>query len=891
MSAGRSVLLITGGDAVMRRTFREQGRAYWSAEFALILEKHGWLDFATGAPELLADAAGLDGYQAVIVAWLPEDVWRPEYVETLRGYDGIVLLEGPFPPAVEELLEVERSGEAIVGASGPLSFGDGARAYLEARFGTTFPIGHRSGPEPSTRLGPSGSPQPLRLGPRRTITRKSGVSRNAYFELDPEPFEQNAGRGAISLVLAYRARFMRGQTFFDDPVDDALALLACVRCLAAVPAGPLRNALRDLVRDAAGSNRPPVRLADARSALARTVWGVALVEAAAALEDLSFARRAREVVGDFRDGWYSRAPADGALARWRALLVLALTELPAENQPPAGALAIGAFVPAPDGPPTPLLAWLDEQLSDRLGPDAIGSAPTSATWVGAVSAALRGSTGGDLPRGLDGFTLPDLMVLLGCLRRRGELPAARRLWRRLLDTAIVPTMAGSVSPLIALGLLEASAPIELAQGPAQAISGYSTEQIQAWAAPPYTLQPYAGVEEAVAILEDDAGPVPAIWRRGNLIATSFQLLAHLVHIHTVEPVIEPFAQFRSGDAIALEYLLVALLGSALAERPPAVVTVAPWPWGISYGLTIRHDVDRILGSGEFTRLFEFERSHSLAVSWFWLPDRLEPGQLATLEREPGHEVALHSVWLDQKERELTILARAVSRPMAGEALHGAGDSWLGHLSVRAAVDAGLFYTELAPPIADSPYARYPWIDAEGVVDAERIVGVTYNISIDGMLGTKPGSEGGPRLYRQLLNHPDINFDRLRNWVQSLPAEPRVDWTCDQVARWWRATHAEGGLSIRHVAGEDPDTTQFELTSPVALTDVELRIPGPPGSLESVWLDGSEAEWAELAEPEHPGVRVRVSLEPDRARTVALRHAGAAPVTSERQPAAATDGAN
>jgi hypothetical protein len=457
------------------------------------------------------------------------------------------------------------------------------------------------------------------------------------------------------------------------------------------------------------------------------------------------------------------------------------------------------------------------------------------------------------------------------------MAAARRLWRTLVQALydsrqglfmggkvaggeLIPSMTFAVAPTVALGLLDAADPIELINPARQALERYSAEQLDAWTAAPYTLQPYTGVKEVelVASLQLDGQALPAIWRRENTIATSFQLLAQIVHGHTVEPLAEPFAAFRSGDTIALEYLLLHVLGRALAERPPRAITVAPWPWGARYALTIRHDVDRVLDRQQFSRLLEFERRHGLGVSWFWLSDRLEPEQLAALDRAPGHEVALHAVRIDQKPRELARVGRTVATPIAGEAIHGAGDAWLGHLTVRAAIEAGLIYTELAPPIADCPYAGYPWVDADGRVGAERIIGITYNISIEGKLGVTPGSEGGPGIYRQLLNHPDLNFDRLTGWIAALPDEPHIAWTCAQLARWWGATHVAGALTIRHIDSE-PDRLQFVIEASDAVEDLELRIPCSAATVSEVTVNGAPAEWGELGEPEHAGIRVRLTL--------------------------------
>jgi hypothetical protein len=702
------------------------------------------------------------------------------------------------------------------------------------------------------------------------------------------PLELNVGKAAVSLTLAYRARFAQNERFFDDPVEDALALLACVRCLAALSAGTaLHRAFERLVIDAAGSNRAVVALSDDRAAVARAIWGVALAEAAAALGDTTFAERAKEIVVDARRDWGTPRFQDPVLRRWRALLAVTLSRQAGAAIGPSAARVLDAFLGGEPEPRGPLEAWLDVALARFLPPGVPDLDRAGSEWIASIARELQGSGGAQMPSGLEGLGVPELMLVLGTLRQLTYMPAARRLWRLLLETLhdarqglflagrvtsgrLAPGIAFAVSPMVALGLLDAAGAIDIVDGPTEALARYTAEQIEAWRAAPYTLQPYGPVGgEIVASLVAGDRELPAIWRRGNVIATSFQLLAHLVHVHTVEPLAEPFGSFRSGDATVLEYLLLHLLGAAIAEHEPAIATVAPWPWGVRYGLTVRHDVDRVLDEPEFRRLTDFERSRGLAVSWFWLPDRLDRAQLEELGHGANDEIALHAVRIAEKRRELELVGQAVVSPILGEAIHGSGDAWVGHSSVRAAVEAGLLYTELSPPIADRPYARYPVLSADGLVDSEKIIGVTYNVSIEGKLGAQPGSEGGPGVYRQLLNHPDLNFDRLKRWIDALPADKRVDWTCEQVARWWQATHVAGNLSISGARDAERRGLRLVLTSRHRVEDLELRVPCRPDDVVGVSIDGSEAEWLRLVEPEHTGIRVRLTLDPDTPRSVVV----------------------
>ena len=92
-----SILFVAAGPAVQTEVFARRGHAYWSAAFECVLEKRGILDYERREPEVLGDAEALSAYRIIIVAWLPPEQWSPRYLRGLRGFEGIVLLEGPVP--------------------------------------------------------------------------------------------------------------------------------------------------------------------------------------------------------------------------------------------------------------------------------------------------------------------------------------------------------------------------------------------------------------------------------------------------------------------------------------------------------------------------------------------------------------------------------------------------------------------------------------------------------------------------------------------------------------------------------------------------------------------------------------------------------------------------
>jgi hypothetical protein len=161
------------------------------------------------------------------------------------------------------------------------------------------------------------------------------------------------------------------------------------------------------------------------------------------------------------------------------------------------------------------------------------------------------------------------------------------------------------------------------------------------------------------------------------------------------------------------------------------------------------------------------------------------------------------------------------------------------------------------------------------VSREEIVGVTHNFSPDPSsqevtihAGEAPSdAKLGPHLqagfYGQILSHPDMNHERLRQWVNSLTQGDRRDWTCSEVAKWWSSTHRRQALSIVRLA--EPDALAvFELTSATDVRGLELNVSCDPNSLESIRTQSpagsGSVEWVDTADP--PGVRVCLDLHAD-----------------------------
>jgi len=104
-----SILFVRGDDDYARELYRTQGRAYWSGALPLALEKHGILGIDTAPFTAIEDTTIWDRYAVVLIARAPARIWTRELGESAATGRAGVVVEGPLPAPVAQLLGVRGS--------------------------------------------------------------------------------------------------------------------------------------------------------------------------------------------------------------------------------------------------------------------------------------------------------------------------------------------------------------------------------------------------------------------------------------------------------------------------------------------------------------------------------------------------------------------------------------------------------------------------------------------------------------------------------------------------------------------------------------------------------------------------------------------------------------
>lgn len=377
----------------------------------------------------------------------------------------------------------------------------------------------------------------------------------------------------------------------------------------------------------------------------------------------------------------------------------------------------------------------------------------------------------------------------------------------------------------------------------------STGRAEAWGRPGWKAERWtlSGNGERLAAWTTQEGERhPAVVRGGKLVGCCFSLFAYLGQRHTSEP-------FGAGEhrmsarSTGLETLLLALIDEAYEAAAASRLRVLPWPAGIDWVRTVRHDFDRPLDERATSAVLRAHDEAGTRATWYWRARHAHLPALSLVARHPDHEIALHteSLW-DPRHDEKGVLERALRRPVKGTSAHGAPQSY-GHQgapNVLWAEEQRMDYTELLQHGHLHPH-RFAGLREDGTIAPLRVLCLPHHQSLD--RSTKPGDAyvdelvAAPKVWAaasgflQVMNHPDLNQGALFRVLAGMPAQGRADWTAERAVDWWRRTHVLGALAVRGLGDG-----RFELWSAHGVDDIALEILRPTG--EEIRMTISLARW-------------------------------------------------
>lgn len=882
-SIENTMLFVHGGDEVMRLVYTNEKAGYWTAAFDIILEKHGMLDFDTATESALEDATLLDKYSVIIVGYLPEKFWSPNAVNNLKEHGGAVFLEGPFPDFVAQAFGLSKStGSGLL--KGTLDAKDQTLCnWVSNAFQKT--------------LGAQTIHIPI--APKEVLVKNKELARQELRVGEEHELGIRVHDIAISYLLAYRNRFKRFSHFFAPPdpqtggsgllrkalpknyayaLQDALATLGWSIFLSRLEPGAFKDSFLPFMQEALES-RPDLESTNDNALAASAAYGVAAHIGESFLGENDASLLIEKIRVRFK-----KARLTLQLNAWNILLKVLAGTAPEQGVEELRKLLsrVSKRVPAQ----VIFVSYLVREAIAKLRPDLCAELDEF------FLTHFPSETVSDLSHPqYEGRHLWECLVITSVLPK--ESPVSRKLIADALNTAFDKEKglfySGKISngeyevdtnfqiaPWIPLGLLAQNESYSL-WDPTKALESYDDLVLERWEASPLK---YIEVETRTATnlasLTTEAGETCGFFQCGKVTGSTFSILSHLVHFHTMHPLKEAFSDCDANSLLVLEHLFFHLLNQIRMSGPAPAITVGNWPWGKKYCLSIRHDVDRPMTPEVFDRLFRFECNNGLGVSWYWLPGRLDLEQMGELQKA-DHEIGLHSLRLNDKPNELAAVTCGLDcqAKIYGEQYHGGGggDYWIGHPTIVSAIEAGLLYTEFVATINDLPYTAFPSLLSDGRIGRDEIVGTTRFLSVDNAskLTTDIRESrinwlcelAGNGFHCTVLNHPDANFEELEHWISQLPRDGRLDWSCLEVSKWWRATHSRNALNIAQHDGKiviksSEEVQGLALLIEAAGNDIGKISVQPESSHDSL-------EW----EKTEFGIKVRLDLQADKAVTLLM----------------------
>jgi SAM-dependent methyltransferase len=369
---------------------------------------------------------------------------------------------------------------------------------------------------------------------------------------------------------------------------------------------------------------------------------------------------------------------------------------------------------------------------------------------------------------------------------------------------------------------------------------FSMRQASAWAAPAWDWEPWRlrGDAEVVAEWTDPKrGTFPAIVRRGGFTGCAFGLFAAIAAEHSIEPFWADTTQSYPARR-GMEGLLLGLIDAMHARRGRTRPRVLPWPVGIDWVRTVRHDFDRPLDAAKTREVLERHRRHGSRATWYWRAVHADCEALGIVAADEHHEVALHAqdVWFGNG-RERAAVEEKLGRGLSGVTAHGGHDSFRfqGAANVVWAASEGFAYTELPTRRQHVHPFRFVTVRDDGRVELEDIVVLPGHLSLD--RSVKDGDaqpdvilHEAPRWSRagglvQIMNHPDLNQAGLDDVLRETALDARGDWTAAQAADWWRRTHSRAAVQMS-VSGSGSRVT---VTSELGIENARIEFLRPDGA--------------------------------------------------------------
>lgn len=374
-----------------------------------------------------------------------------------------------------------------------------------------------------------------------------------------------------------------------------------------------------------------------------------------------------------------------------------------------------------------------------------------------------------------------------------------------------------------------------------------------------------GVDEVVL-----SNPHTLLARKDRVLIAEFSLLKLISSRFQAPELQYPLLDVsgeRNGEGLEL---LVLLSLSAIARssgRP--LVSIEPWPNGVSSVLTVRHDVDRPLQAEDWRRLLNWHTANRIVPSWYYLKSTINYDRIAE-SIGSNHEIGLHYTNLQKAgESEHEELQRAVAA--AGGELVGAtchGGNFHGATDLVWLSERGYKYAEMLTRCGFYPHRCSLGSSPLGRSKFDSMWVTARHLSVDRTMSPptsdfRYGARTMATRHRLrghvvVMNHPDINFAAMCDAVRLSATPGQESWSQAQVLDWWSATH--DSRKPIFTSYYDDRVLRLELLEELERA-VVLRVWArlPSDTVERNGVFGEEHSLVQLGESRHVSLTVAQQL--------------------------------